>query len=366
MDDHVDATRVDTGIDSLEDVVNVMASSCNFDQRWPFGVENLNYLVIEIILEIPLMGNFERRISKTPNDFAKSPMSTLMSILQHPTPDPTHWPVQIHDKVRLTLKRAQVEQSSLDFKKSWEWLLVQCIPVSITRSSSSVAATKPEIGPKFLTTLNEKLFQLFLDCGADPNSKMSAATTAMSYLQEPSLDMPSNLSAFERFIALVSDLATFGSHEAVYISALDSFLRAGAKLRDVIEFTDMKNDCVARKPRILTPLLTDMEDALSTRPESRNVLVQVPQRIRIPLLTDMEDALSTRPESRNFLVQVAQRILPLADEAGWPLDDFKRTFDRMLPGYQDHILPNKKGYSASHEATTKDSLSLISSVMAAS
>jgi hypothetical protein len=275
-----------------------------------------------------------------------------MTVLQCPGTCPELWPAQIHEKLRLMIECNKTRRLYPDFNQTWEWLIVKCMPVPPTDSrtaflNSPTEGAKPCKGPKFLATLEENLFQLFLRGGANPNLSTFRNAEAKSYIQDQGIgmqdqpiDMSSDLSAFERFVALASDVSTYVNHTAAYLAALDCFLLSGAKFGSVKTFASTHDQYQHGRSRVL-------------------------------LFADIQDIMWTRPYRCDFLAQVVLRVLPLAHEAKWPIDNFQPALRWLFylhpqislqhdapPGGSSHVLtrskPNGNGDSCNKRSNEGD------------
>jgi hypothetical protein len=258
----------------------------------------------------------------------------MMTVLQRPDTRPELWPVQIHEKLRLMIECNKTKHLYPEFNQTWEWLIVKCMPVPSTDSrtaflDSPTEGAKPLRGPKFLATLEANLFQLFLGGGADPNLNTFRNAEAKSYIQDQSvnkrdqhIDMSSDLSAFERFVALASDVSIYEKHIAAYLAALDCFLLSGAKFGSVKTFASTHGQYQHGKTRVL-------------------------------FFTDIDEIMWTKPDRCDFFAQVARRVLPLAHEAKWPLENFQVELEWLFHFDPQISLPNDATPRALNHSLTR-------------
>jgi hypothetical protein len=266
---------------------------------------DLLHLFRELVLDAPLMAYLSRKLPRDPTYFFDFNCPALTVVLHHPDPPSTRWPVQAAEKLKCLLQNGHNPNQHLPGTGMTIWTDFCSDTMLEIRSEGSYQDIAP--GPRFLAALEEKLFLIFLEHGADPNAAL------------PPLSSP-----FERLAVLAFDIFAYDAqHEMNYFSALDSFISHGAKF---------------------TPYCSPDDTGGATAP----LFLAVPTRVHpctqffCRLQEDAKNHGS--PHRARFRVEVLRRVLPLAQQALWPLAAHRAVLDEVLSSSPAHGSAGTEGF----------------------
>jgi hypothetical protein len=295
---------VDAAIDEMDYAVSSLVSSLPPFSRHGPRVDlrmNLSRLFRELVLGVPLMAYLSRKVPSDPTYFFDFNLPALTVVLHHPDPPPTKWPVQAAEKLKRLLQNGHNPNQHLPGTGMTIW--TDFCSNNMLEAFSWMSYENIALGPRFLAALEERIFILFLEHGADPNAALAPLSSPFERLAVLAFDIPADSNN--------NNNTSHTRHETNYISALDSFISYGAKLTPYCN-TDASTGGTA------APLF------LTSGPTRVHPCTQFFRRLR-------DDAKNhSSPGRARFRVEVLRRVLPLAQQALWPLAAHRTVLDEVL------------------------------------
>ncbi|KAK7425105.1 hypothetical protein QQX98_000019 [Neonectria punicea] len=299
-DASIDKATIDAVLDDMDRFVTSLGYYYDFSFSNQYCIDatppeegQLDYLFRELILEKPLLGYFSRKILEDRTLFSVFKETTIFAVLFSFVGGEYKetWPVQSMEKLTCVLQCDYDPNqviSKLSDETIWERFLSEIVGPEIWQNTAN-------LGLRFLNTLKEGLFQPFLEYGADPDIKSSKPGST----------------AFEAFLLLTYRIPSDQTYRAAYLLVLECFIGYGAKFHYQTETEESEQK--------IEELGADF--GLPNHPK--------------PFFERLEETISNAsPPSSDqlrFLEDVCRRILPLAHEAGLPLDSYKRLLANISP-----------------------------------
>ncbi|KAF5591708.1 nacht nucleoside triphosphatase [Fusarium pseudocircinatum] len=278
--------------------------------------EHVSGLIRIAALDLPLMGYLSRKLSTEPSFLSVFGQSPISTVLWTPTLSHSTWPAESREKLECVLRSGsnpnELTVGSMHMITVWERFLSEILPQGPLTGWTRA-------GPKFQDAIEHGLVQLFLDFGANPQSKIW-------------LDSINAVSALILFVAASFDLEWNELAEEMYFQALDHFIQGGATLVssessldefgssgldqtllevsmiDFAEFTSFPRTTATGSGQLHCKLIFDQfEEKLRTGDWSSS---ETPQRL--------------------FFARLLKKILPFARKASWPVDKYQHLIDRSL------------------------------------
>ncbi|KAK3902737.1 hypothetical protein C8A05DRAFT_15235 [Staphylotrichum tortipilum] len=276
FDSAVPKSSLDDAIDGLHAVSTLVSSR--------------HLLFRELVLKVPLMGYLSRKLPQDPTYFFDFGEPALSVVLHYPNPPPTQWPVKAAEKITCLLHSGHNPNQHLPGTglTIWSYFLSETMVESPAGSSYNGITA----GPRFLAALETGLFPIFLEHGADPNVSLDPLSSPLERLAVLGFSLPVNVARYE----------------VDYLQVLDAFISRGAK------FSPYETDAGA------TFLLAG--------PACIHPCVQ--------FFRQLEQAQShSSPSWVSFCISVLRRVLPLAQQALWPLNAHRMLLEQVIPTLQN-------------------------------
>jgi len=296
----VPESSLDTAIDEMDHNVSALISNLPLTSRKQLLWPDVMHLFRELVLEVPLLGYLSRKLPQDPTYFFGFDGTALSVVLHRPDPPPTRWPVLATEKLRCLLQYAHDPNQQLPGTGLTIW--TDFLSETMLESDNLGDLNSISMGPRFLAALKTGLFLVFLEHGANPNAGL------------PPLSSP-----FDRLAVLGFDIPVDKLYQDDYLRVLDGFISRGAKLSGYYEY---------------------MQPVGPTGIPRKHPCAHFFDR----LCGTMNDI---RPQ---FRVDVLRRVLPLAQEAQWPLDQHHDLIDKVLPSFYSRKTERSSAASAEEEA----------------
>ncbi|KAF5632040.1 nacht nucleoside triphosphatase [Fusarium sp. NRRL 52700] len=176
--------------------------------------EHVSRSVRIVALDLPLMGYLSRKLSKDQSFLSVFSQSPISTVLWTPTLSHTTWQTETREKLECVFKSGsnpnELTVGSMHRISVWEKFLSEILPQGFLTG-------RTRAGPKFQDAIEHGLVQVFLDFGANPQSKIW-------------IDSVNAVSALLLLVAASFDLQWNEQAEEMYFQALDNFIQGGATL----------------------------------------------------------------------------------------------------------------------------------------
>jgi hypothetical protein len=297
LESTVPKPSLDAAIDEMDYTVSSLISSLPPVSQYQPHIDlwmELLHLFRELVLDVPLMAYLSRKLPRDPTYFFDFNCPALTAVLHYPEPLATKWPVQAAEKLKCLLQNGHNPNQHLPGTGMTIW--TDFCSSTMLETLSDPSYQNITQGPKFLCTLRTRLFLIFLEHGADPNAGLAPLS-----------------SPFERLAVLAFHIPMSSRHDTQleddYLSALDSFISHGAKF-------------------------TPYRDPDDTGGASAPLFLAGPTRVHpcTQFFRRLQDDAKIHPSPRRarFRVEVLHRVLPLAQQALWPLAAHRAVLDEVL------------------------------------
>ncbi|KAJ3547226.1 hypothetical protein NM208_g1623 [Fusarium decemcellulare] len=326
LDPEASKTTLDSLVDRIDYALNILAGTLDarYAEHYPNVYQDMSRLCRTLVLELPLMGYFSRKLQVEPGFPGESFLgeSSISVVLG----SDTTWPVACCEKLRLVLEAGSDPNTSImgavPVTSTWEEFRSGILPTYTTSiwgeflsgilpkvlpggSPGSWNTPSPrgwldKASPKFQGALEQGLIQAFLDYGADPHLKVQ-------------LDSDNVLSIFTLFVAAACDIDWNERAEEMYFKSLDFMIEKGASFD--------KNDMVGASLRPSGLRETLIESTVETMTEHHEII-----RCRLEEKLNFID----EPSEGLFINRLVQKILPCAREAGWPWQNYRHLITRTM------------------------------------
>ncbi|KAF5723712.1 nacht nucleoside triphosphatase [Fusarium mundagurra] len=278
--------------------------------------EHVPGLVRIIALDLPLMGYLSRKLSKELSFLSVFGQSSISTVLWTPTLSHITWPTESREKLKYVFKSVsnpnELTVGSMHVTTVWERFLSEILPKAFPTGWRRA-------GPKFQDAIERGLVQVFLDFGANPQSKIWLGSV-------------NAVSALVLFVAAGFDLAWNEQAEEMYFQALDCFVQGGATL-DISESSRDEPRASGLDQTLLQVSMIDFAEFNSfagTTPTGSAlrhcelIFDQFEEKL------GLVDSLSRETPVCLFFTKLLRRILPCAHKASWPLDKYQHLIERTL------------------------------------
>lgn len=307
-EDTVKKEDLDAVIDKMDHVLSNLLSSFSpsllnsadsgkIIEVW--GLNNLNSLFREIVLDAPLLGYLSRKLPNNGVYFSDLDEPALLKAL-FPAFPCKGWPEQALQKLTCLLQNGHDPNRLMlgRLETVWQRLLFEIL---IPNSTPRIYITS-----KFLSALTIGIIPVFLEHGADPNVKLGIGS----------------FSAFETLLSILKPVfSAIGQTKAVktgYLMALELFIDHGATF-------DRWHDA--------------SKEWIDHRGPGYDTLHLV-QRF----FTELDETIkiSASSDETNHLRDIAQRIFRLAQDAEFPLESIRSSIARLVPSSHTQLRKDQR------------------------
>ncbi|KAG4285027.1 hypothetical protein FPRO06_06287 [Fusarium proliferatum] len=285
--------------------------------------EHVSGLVRITALDLPLMGYLSRKISKEPSFLSVFGQSPISTVLWTPTLSHITWPTESREKLEYVFKSGsnsnELTVGSMHMMTVWERFLSEILP------KGSPTGWK-RAGPKFQDAIELGLVQVFLDFGANPQSKIW-------------LDSVNAVSALTLFVAAGFDLETQEQAQEMYFQALDCFIQGGATFDSTESSYDEPRSSGLDQTLLEVSMIDFAEFSGFTGITATKSAQQHCELIfdRFEGKLRPAESFSTETPEYLFFSRLLGKVLPCAYKASWPLDNYQSLIERTLNN--ENLLP---------------------------
>jgi len=294
----VTKSALDAAIDSLEYVVSGKLSS----RSSAAGIEERNNGVRGFrsrVLAQPLTGYLLRKLAEGSNYVFDSKDAGALAILRRSPSTRVGWSPEDVKLVDQILRHGQGPNQAIAGTGDtvWSSFLTELMPV---RDKDDDDALRVSMGSRFCSALHLHLLPLFLRHGAEPNYLLRDT-------QHPGERYMHTTTPLDRLLAVAPYVSSDARTEHNYLETIRAFIAKGAALSQYQ---------AASKFRDQFSVDLGMEETH--------------EHPSVTFFGGAENSLAVVNESRrSFFRNVTRCILPRARDAGWPLDNYHATLNRM-------------------------------------
>ncbi|RKL39437.1 hypothetical protein BFJ72_g6911 [Fusarium proliferatum] len=285
--------------------------------------EHVSGLVRITALDLPLMGYLSRKISKEPSFLSVFGQFPISTVLWTPTLSHITWPTESREKLEYVFKSGsnsnELTVGSMHMMTVWERFLSEILP------KGSPTGWK-RAGPKFQDAIELGLVQVFLDFGANPQSKIW-------------LDSVNAVSSLTLFVAAGFDLETQEQAQEMYFQALDCFIQGGATFDSTESSYDEPRSSGLDQTLLEVSMIDFAEFSGFTGITATKSAQQHCELIfdRFEGKLRPAESFSTETPEYLFFSRLLGKVLPCAYKASWPLDKYQSLIERTLNN--ENLLP---------------------------